>query len=360
MYVHEHSGHHQAALALAKAVKAVQPKAECRLVDALRYTHPILERLILRTYLGIVKRRPEVWERLYDNPRVVKSTQHLRHVIHNYHSHKFRRLLGEFQPDAIICTQAFPCVIVSDYKSTYHYTVPLYGILTDFLPHSYWAMDHVDRYFVPTEEAKQKLCQNGVSDYRVLVTGIPIDPVFAKTVNVASKKKVPTILIMGGGEGMGPIAKIVSALDKLVEPIEIIVVTGKNVKLYRKLTRQKRKLHKKITLYSYVENTATLMQNASILVSKPGGLTISEALASQLPVIFIDPIPGQEAKNASFLLRHGSAIEARSENQVSLLVSQLLKTPERVELMKKSMASLARPEAAMEIAASVLGSGVET
>ena len=109
MYIHEHSGHHHAALALEKAFKAVRPRTQCLLVDELHYTHPFLNRLIKTTYLEIIRKRPEVWEHLYDNPWVLKNTQTLRQSIHKSHSRKFKALLSDFRPNAIVCTQAFPC-----------------------------------------------------------------------------------------------------------------------------------------------------------------------------------------------------------------------------------------------------------
>ncbi len=354
MYIHEYSGHHQAALALAKAFRAVNPKVECKLVDELRYAHPFLERLIQRTYLEIVRKRPEVWEYLYDNPWVLKNTQALRSAIHKSHSKKFTTLLRDFRPDAIVCTQAFPCGIVSDYKATYAYPVPLYGVLTDFFPHSYWVLDHVNRYFVPSQEAKEKLHENGVFENRISVAGIPIDPSFDGKNNFKVRAKTPMVLIMGGSQGMGPIEKIVMSLDKLTENFEMVVLTGRNLSLQRKLNGRKAAFKKKVRVLPYVEDTSELMHNASLLVSKPGGLTIAQALACRLPIIFIDPIPGQEAKNASILLKHRAAVEARSEGEVSLFVGQLLRAPAKIEAMKRSMRTLAYPDAAIQIARNIL------
>ncbi len=353
MYVHEHSGHHQAAIALEKAFKAASAANECRLVDALRYTHPLLERLIRHTYLEIIRKKPEVWEYLYDNPWVLKNTQKLRASIHQSDSGKLKKLLSDFKPDAIVCTQAFPCGIVSDYKATHAYSVPLYGVLTDFLPHSYWVLDHVDRYFVPSQEAKKKLHENGIFEERISVTGIPIEELPKENLS-KSEEALPMILIMGGSQGVGPIEKIVLALDDLSEDFEMVVAVGKNEALRRRMDRQRRNLKKKTTVVSYTENMASLMQRATLLVSKPGGLTIAQALASKLPVVFINPIPGQEAKNASFLLQHRAAVEAKSENELGLFVNQLLKTPAKMELMRKAMAPLAYPDAARRIALEIL------
>ncbi len=358
MYIHERSGHHHAALALEKAFKAVDEQTQCLLVDELRYAHPILERLIRTTYLEIIRKNPKVWEYLYDNAWVLKNTRSLRQAIHRSHSKKFKKLLEDFRPEAIVCTQAFPCGIVSDFKATYGYPAPLYGVLTDYLPHSYWVMDRVDRYYVPTEEAKKNLAENGVFENRISVSGIPIDPAFAAK-NGAGRRaqKIPHVLIMGGSQGMGPLERIVAVLDKTKEPFEMTVVTGENERLFRKFTRRAARYRKKVKVLSYVENVAELMRGATLLISKPGGLSIAQALASELPVIFIKPIPGQEAKNASILLEHRAAIEARSEEEAGLFVSELLGSPAKIRSMKLSMARLARPDAALRIARSILSGG---
>ncbi len=139
MYIHEHSGHHQAAIALEKAFRDQRPlRVQCLLVDALRYTHPILEKFIRRTYLEIIKKNPQVWEYLYDNPLVLKSTLKLKKAVQQAHSRRLEKLISKFDPTDVVCTQAFPCGIISDFKTTRDFKAPLYAVLTDYLPHSYW------------------------------------------------------------------------------------------------------------------------------------------------------------------------------------------------------------------------------
>jgi processive 1,2-diacylglycerol beta-glucosyltransferase len=355
MYIHERSGHHHAALALEKAFRAVDARTRCLLVDELRYAHPILERLIRTTYLEIIRKNPEVWEYLYDNAWVLKNTRALRQAIHKSHSKKFQALLEDFRPDAVVCTQAFPCGIVADFKATRGYPAPLYGVLTDYLPHSYWVMEGVDRYFVPTEEAGRQLSENGIFRDRISVTGIPIDPAFAeKNGSGRAARKSPRVLVMGGSQGMGPLERIVGVLDRAEERFEMTVVAGLNKRLFRQFTRRAARFKKKVRVLSYVEDVAELMRSATLLVSKPGGLSIAQALAVGLPVVFIDPIPGQEAKNASVLLKHRAAVEAGSEEEAGLFVSELLRSPAKIRSMKENMARLARPDAALRIARQVL------
>ncbi len=355
MYIHERSGHHKAALALEKAFHREDPSVKCLLVNEPRYIHPILDKLIHNTYLEIIRKTPEVWEYLYDNPKVLKNTIRLRQAIRRSHSVKFKKLLDNFKPDAIVCTQAFPCGIAAEHKTSFGYPAPLYGVLTDFLTHSYWLLGEVDRYFVATEEAKRILTENGIFEDRITVSGIPIDPSFCeKKTTSGQNAKAPVVLVMGGSQGLGPIEEIVRALDKVSEHFEMVVAVGQNKGLFKRLGRLKKLLRKKLTVHAYLEDVAESMQNAFLLISKPGGLTVAQALALRLPIIFIDPVPGQESKNASLLLKHRAAIEAKSGEEAALFVSQLLGAPAKMELMKKNMALIAHPDAAVKIAKHVL------
>ena len=353
MYVHEFSGHHQAARALEKAFVFAAPGTRCLLVDAVRITHPILERLIQRAYLQIIKKKPDLWEYLYDNPRVLKSTASLRHSVQKNYSNKLDRLLKDFRPTDVVCTQAFPCGIFSDYKSVRHFKAPLYAVLTDYLPHSYWLAGNVERYFAASPEAGDKLAADGAPRERISVTGIPIDfP--QKRGEIAARRGALRVLVMGGSQGIGPLEKVILSLDQLKENFEMTVLTGRNRKLFKKLSRLDTTLRKKTFFAGYTENILRHFQSADLLISKPGGLTIAQAMAYGLPLIFIDPIPGQEARNAAYLTAHKAALEARSEKEAAALVSDLLRSPEKIESLKKKMALLARPAAAADIAKQIL------
>lgn len=348
MYVHEFSGHHQAALAIERALVSAAPETETCLVDTVRYVHPILEQFVRRIYLEIIKKKPELWEYLYDNPKILQSTSRLKHTFHQSYSGKFDRLLKDFKPTDVVCTQAFPCGVMSDYKKSRDFQAPLYAVLTDYAPHGYWFAENVDRYFVPSAEAKGKLVADGAAAEKVLVTGIPV------SVTTPSKetRRLPRVIVMGGSQGIGPIERIVGALDELDDNFEILVLAGRNQKLLRRL--EKKKWRKKTIIEGYVEDTASRFRRADILISKPGGLTVAQSLAMGLPLIFIDPIPGQEAKNAAYLLNQKAALGAASAEAAAAHVSDLLHSSEKMESLKKKMALLAKPDAAADIARIIL------
>ena len=356
MYVHERSGHHQAALAIQKAIEVLDPRAECRLVDSIRYVHPILEKFFRRAYLQLVKKNPGIWEYLYDNPNVFRSTTKLRELIHRSHSKKLEKLFKDFEPTDVVCTQAFPCAVISEFKKTHDLKARHFAVLTDFFPHSYWPSQYVDRYFVPSRESRQKLSQEGIAERLVIISGIPIDypQISGEDAPVSG---IPQILLMGGSQGLGPMEKILRALDRLNEEFEIVVLTGLNRKLFKELHALKDELKKKTRVISYTESIGGYFRSAKILITKPGGLTVAHALAFGTPMIFIEPIPGQEVKNSEFLLSRGAALEAASEEEAASQVALLLRSQAKLESLKKNMAMLAHPDAARQIAREVLSNG---
>ena len=147
MYISEVSGHRSATMAIEKAVKILSPKSEILNINAFNYTNPISEKIVNSIYMGVIKNTPKLWDYLYDNPRVVKGLERLKKLVHNSNSPKFKKLFDKFNPDLVVCTQAFPCGMVADFKKTYGSGLPLVAVLTDFIPHSYWVYDGVNSLY---------------------------------------------------------------------------------------------------------------------------------------------------------------------------------------------------------------------
>ena len=357
MYISPNSGHHRASLALEKALHDFSPDCRTLNINALHYMNPVLERIIKKTYFGLIRRHPEVWGYLYDNPRVVSSTQHLRQLIHRFNSPKFQTLLEEFQPDAIVCTQAFPCGLVADIKKSGFLSAPLVGVMTDYLPHSYWCYDNVDFYVVSSDQAKMKLFKNGVAQEKILTYGIPIDPKFCFNgkkeetyVRYGLDPDVPILLLMGGSQGLGPIWHVVKAVGSSELYVQLLVVCGSNQRLYRALKHRERRFGKKMVVFYFIEDVDTLMDVATLLITKAGGVTAAEALAKNLPLVLLDPIRGQETSNANFLVEEGLAVKAANAEEVVTLVRELLSNPLKLGEMKSRTACHKKPRSASEIA----------
>jgi len=361
MYISENSGHHHASLAIESAFHKTCDNLEILNVNSFNYTNPILEKIINKAYMSIIRRTPEIWGYLYDNPKVIKKTQILREAIHKYNSQKMENLLDGFRPHAVICTQAFPCGIIADCKKRGPHNLLLAGALTDYAPHYYWMYDNVDLYFVPSRETGDKLISNGISADKVRVTGIPIDPKFNNPIDGARvrdslglSQAAPVILIMGGSQGIGPVMEIVKILSGLKTELQIVAVAGGNKKLYRMLKKRQKRLAKKMIIFPYTENIEELMEISSLIITKPGGITISESLAKGLPVLIVKPIPGQEQMNTDHLLKHKVAIKIDNLSDVGVFVTELFSHPESLKNMRSRARALSRPKSAPDIVETVL------
>ncbi|MCX5679934.1 MAG: glycosyltransferase [Candidatus Omnitrophica bacterium] len=360
LYISEHSGHHCASIAIEKALHSLDSSIQTLNLNSFNYTNPILEKVINRAYMGVVKRRPEIWEYLYDNPKVLRNTQKLRDMFHKFNTGKLKPLLDEFAPSAVVCTQAFPCGMVADYKKSYGLAAPLVGVLTDYAPHSYWIYNNVDRYIVPSKETGKKLEDNGIEAERIMSFGIPIESKFGYydkddgtlRRNLRLDLDKPCVLVMGGTQGLGPIKDMVRSLDRSAIDIQLIIVCGTNKRLYRHLERGR--FRKKVVVLPYAPNIDKLMQISDLIITKPGGITTAEALAKGLPMLIVNPLPGQEAMNTHFLLDEGVAVKAESPEDVVVILGELLYIKNKLADMRRKALSLSRPSSSIDIARMIL------
>lgn len=355
LFISEHSGHHCASRSIEKALRMIDPTVETLNINSFNYTNPILEKVINRAYMGVVKRTPEIWEYLYDNPKVLKNTQKLRAMIHHFNTGKLKSLLDDFKPDVIICTQAFPCGMIADYKKSLSLKTPLIGVLTDYAPHSYWIYNDVDKYIVPSPETGRKLIENGVDPAKVEEFGIPIDPGFC---SVAAKEEIyskigiardkPCVLIMGGTQGLGPIKNVARLLDASPLDLQVVIATGTNKRVYKWL--KSRRFRKKFMILPFADNVNELMRVATVIITKPGGITTAEALAAGVPMLILHPLPGQEAMNTRFLLKEGVAIKAENPEDAIVVLEELLYNKGKLNMMSRKALALSKPDSAMNIA----------
>ncbi|MCD5397646.1 hypothetical protein LR003_01765 [candidate division NPL-UPA2 bacterium] len=352
----ERSGHHLAALALERAMRELGGSGEILAVNSLDYTNPHLSRVIQKSYLSLLHKTPEIWDYLYDNSQVARGTAGVRELINKLNSSKLEELLDSFFPDVVICTQAFPLGVVAAYKKRKRKNLPLIGVVTDYIAHCYWLCDQADFYAVPHETTKQDLTRKGIAGEKIRITGIPIDPKFgrkehgnriAEGVNLSPN--LPTVLIMGGGQGLGPVEEIVCRLDALTLPFQMIIVTGLNEDLKRKLEKRESKMTESIHILGYVDNVERLMEMSDIIVTKPGGLTSAEALAKGLAMVIADCLPGQEEYNSRFLVEQGVAIKVDEGKGVAVIVEELLRNPQRLSFLRTKARELSRPDASLEI-----------
>lgn len=370
MYITKVSGHRQATLAIKKALQEIDPSVLAPTINGFGYAYPRMERVINQAYMSVIKRTPKVWDYMYDNPRVVKNTQLIKRFLHKSSHKKIDRLFKRHKPDVVVCTQAFPCGMFADYKRENNLDVQLVAVLTDYAPHSFWINDGVDYYIVPSVDAKERFVQKGISPDAIKVYGIPIKTKFSRQLDkfpIAQKLgldlQIPTLLVMGGGHGLGPIKHIVRSLLHIPLPLQMIVLAGTNRDLQAWLAEEtqhcqtKGYTDKKLLSFGYTTNVDELMEISTLIITKPGGMTTSESLAKGLPMVIVNPLPGQEMRNTDFLLKQGIAIRIDKTSDIAEEVELLLRSPERLAAMRKAAYENGRPHAALDVARLILEGG---
>jgi processive 1,2-diacylglycerol beta-glucosyltransferase len=307
--------------------------------------------------MNVIQNIPGIWEYLYDNPKVVSRINIFKNIAHKINGPKLKKLIDSVKPDVIACTQAYPCGMVADYKAAYGINIPLVAVLTDYVPHSFWLYDSVNYYVVPSEEVAIRLKNKGVESQKIKVFGIPFDPKFNLPVDKSAVCKklnfdpdLPTVMIMGGGHGLGPIKEVIDRLERVSQKIQEIIVCGSNKKLYDSLLEIINNYHKKNILLGFTDQISELMSISDILITKPGGITTAEALAKNLPMIIVKPIPGQEANNADYLTSAGAAIRLNTLDDLTGIIEGLLKDKHKLEGLRNAAGRISKPQSSLDIA----------
>ena len=339
----------------------MSPGVHAPMINGFGYIFPSMEKVINSLYMHVIKRIPILWDVMYDNPRVAHRSQFIQNFLHRTSHEKLEKLFERHNPDTVVCSQAFPCGMVADFKMKNKLKTRIIGVLTDFAPHSYWINEGVDYYIVPSMEIKDRFIKKGIHPDAIKVYGIPLKPKFTMQLDrkpIAKKLgidlKIPTLLVMGGGQGLGPILKIVKSLIKTNVNFQTIVLAGTNKKVVEQLERFSRKTDKKILIYEFATNVDELMEIATLIITKPGGLTTAESLTKGLPMVIVNPIPGQEMRNTDFLIKNGIGIRIDDTEDVGEEVEILLKSPERLSAMRKAAYENAKPHAVYDIARLIL------
>src|SRR6266704_874142 len=354
------AGHLQAATALEEAWRALRPADVVEKVDLLDCVSRLQRRVYVQGYVKLIEHAPELWGMVFkktDNPAWLRKVGRLRRGFAERTNKKFVEYLKRFQPDAVICTHYLPVEIMAhlERKGFNPMTV---CVVTDFEAHALWMEPAVDLYCVAAEETKASLVARGAASECVAVTGIPVAAKFSGLPNPRAVRKnyglrddLPVLLVLGGGFGMGPVARILSALDKIERDFQTLVVAGRNEKLRRDLACGDYRHPTRVL--GFATNMHELMAVADLIVTKPGGLTTSEALALGKPLLILDPIPGQEAANSDFLLERGAAAKVNRVEDLPFRLEQMLGTRKLAE-MAGAAKGLGRPDAARDICEEVV------
>lgn len=349
-------GHNQTSNALAEYLR--DNHHECQIIDAYRFCSRALSGTVEHGYATMTKYTPKMYGEMY---KIMVSRKHLageaavKKFSNNIIAGKLIEHINSYAPDAIVCTHVLPARILTDlrYKLC---PAKIVGIITDFTLHPYWENTDIDAYVTPSALLNHQFAERGVPEDRLLDLGIPIHPRFAEKTDKKEARQIlhlepdkPTVMVMMGSMGFGNVAKLLRKVDSVDRDFQIICVCGKNKKARRRVDAMEH-CHKVLN-YGYTDKVSLLMDASDVIVTKPGGLSVSESLAKGLFMILDHPIPGQEDRNLEFLQNNGLAAAVSHTYTVEEALYQFLSSDVRLRQYRALAEAFGRPNAARDVVA---------
>lgn len=359
IYISVGQGHWKAALAIQDALRNKDPVLNIICLNFFEIWPGWEGEVITGLYRMLIRFAPGLWTSIYDHRRIKESLVLPMRLLSRILRRRSQLLMEKFAPEVVVCTQALPSILAADCKRSLNHDYLLVAVPTDFHVHGYWIDDEVDLYLLPSEESKKQVISDGVDSKCIQVTGIPVHPQFSQCIDpILLKKKYglspadPIVLLMGGGDIS--LKLFIQALDAWSGNFQIAVLAGRDLRQHTRLKHMQPRLSHNFQVYSFVDSVDEFMEIGDVIVTKPGGLTTAEALAKRLPLVLINPLPGQEEFNAEFLERNGVAIRATDEEGAASIVMDLLGNTDLRRNMIKSMENIRKPEAARMAAESII------
>lgn len=328
---------------------------ECRILDTYAYVSKALEKAIANGYIMATAFAPATYGRFYrafEKKRKNESINSLTNVANSIMAAKLAKFLKhEFQPDVIVCTHVFSAQVMNLLKIREKLNTPVIGIVTDYTIHPFWQdCGHIDYIVTASELLTRQAVNKGIDSKKILPFGIPVHPKFSKKMDIREarrKLKIEqdkfTVLLMSGSMGYGNLAKQLEQIDRVENDFQVLAVCGNNAHAKEKIEAMKTK--KKVFCYGFVGNVEVMMSAADCIITKPGGLTSSEALAKNLPIVMMNPIPGQEERNVEFMLNNGLAVHVTKTYPLDEALYQLFMYPEKLENMRRNIELIGKPNA---------------
>ncbi len=355
-------GHHQCAKALSDAL--LRKNHETDILDVYKYVFSPLGETIDKGYLLSTKHMPEIYGKFYqiaDEHGIGSGfTKEAQKLIYN----KVSEYIENYAPDCIICTHVFPAIMITSAKKHKKIgDIPSVGIITDFTVHPYWQKSNLDAYIVPSELLGYQCKKKNIPEEKIYPLGIPIAEKFSKSkykkearseLGIEDKS---TILFMTGSMGFGNVPEILKKIDSLDGDFQLLCVCGNNRDNFDKISESI--YSHNVYPYGFVNNIDVMMDAADFIITKPGGLSVSESLAKHLPMILVEPIPGQETRNREFLLNSGLAVAVSRTLPIEEAVYRLNKNQNILEAMKKLTYYYAHPDSASDVAELAISLGKE-
>lgn len=335
-----------------------EPGTESQVVNSYKYAASIVSRVVSNGYIGMVKTIPQMYRFLYTRAEKATDVGPFRTWIHQFTATNLRPLMERTKPDLVVCTHAFPCGVMSEYKKQFADAPPVLGVVTDFVVHSFWIHKNIEGYAVATDEMRSTLLARGLENSRIIVSGIPVDAAFtrppADRAALRDALNIPqdrfALLLMGGGLGIGPLEMMMRALNRIEQPIAATVIAGRNMRLQERILETAQTVNYPIRVLKFVDNVHEYMHASDVLVTKPGGLTSAEALVAGIPMVLVKPLPGQEERNTRYLVERKAAVRAKGEADIARKIGDMLQHPQKRESMLAAVAKLAKPNAADDVA----------
>ncbi|WML56628.1 glycosyltransferase [Neobacillus sp. PS2-9] len=335
-------GHKQVANAISEAVDFSLPNVEPIILDIMQWLHPYLYPVSNYCYKKVINKFPQLYSFLYRKTHARSTFSAKLNALFSRGMSSLLEILQTMNPKVVVSTYPLAAGIMSKLKEQGFIDVPVVTIITDYTDHSYWLHPYTDQYVVGSNQVKEKLISLGIDPHKIKCTGIPIRQKFIQTEprDVLAEKYglIPnqfTVLVMGGGEGfIGKGISTFRAFEKLASPIQLIIICGRNRKLQKQLEAVVRNSKHKVLILGFSEDINELMAVSDLMVSKSGGVTTTEAMAMELPLLIYRPLPGQEEDNAKFLVKSGMAILAKNEEDIISNIQNMLSNSIPLLLMK--------------------------
>lgn len=351
------AGHLRASSVIEGALRDGGDDLEVLLVDALDLARGWFQWVYVRSYWMMLRYAPAAWKNLFERRSRNGHRATAPQWVFRRGCMKVLKRFRAFRPDLVIATEIGAVEIAALGKREGWFQAPLLAVQTDFHAEPPWVQKEVDYYCVGSAEAREQLVKWGASPHRILVSGIPIDPGFSLhmerlevlgALGLVARK--PVVLVMGGGMGPASLDEIVQSLEHCELPLQVIAIAGHNRSMRRRLERLRGRVALDLYAFGWTPRVPEFMAAADLLITKPGGMTMAEALAAGVPLLLSEPIPGPEERHVKYLVDHGAALYAHALEEIPRLTSSLLTSPAQRARMVKRQRELARPGAAHAIA----------
>ena len=326
------AGHVRAAEALERTAQLSFPDLEIEHIDMMDYVSRPMKTAIVDSYQIMAKQLPELWRFVYkktDRPRQSGYLRELTKVINRMNATRFYEYVEQTKPDQILATHFLPAHALLELPKKYKISAPISILMTDYDKHSLLITPGMKHYFVATDKMKWKMMHKNISEKQITLSGIPVDPIFQKIKSVTELKKKykvnngkKTILIMSGGQGMAKSDQIITTLCQTEKQVNLIAIAGSSTTLESKLEKIKTPSHIKLHVVGWTNKIDEYMRIADVVVTKPGGLSVSECIALEKPIVAIHPIPGQEEHNAEYILKNGFGVIAHTPKDLLYYTDQ--------------------------------------